>query len=224
MSAAEWRVLLIFLFTAFLWITQSIWNKLFQLELDDTMIALIAAVLLFAIPSGVKVKDEENATFQPVLEWHDTKRMAWGILILFGGGLALAKGLEAAGLIQLLGNVLAKIAPDNLFLLILLITTLSVFISEVMSNVAQVIIFAPVVTALAVSLNIHPLLLGIPMCLGASCAGMLPMGTPPNAIAFSSGQLALKDMLKTGLVMNIISILFITLACYFLLPLMMELK
>ena len=93
-----------------------------------------------------------------------------------------------------------------------------------MSNVAQVIIFAPVVTALAVSLNINPLLLGIPMCLGASCAGMLPMGTPPNAIAFSSGQIALKDMLKTGFAMNVISILFITLACYFLLPLMMDLK
>ncbi len=224
MSAAEWRVLLIFLFTAFLWITQSIWNELFQLKLDDAMIALIGAVLLFAIPSSIKIDEAENSVYLPILDWNDTKRMAWGILILFGGGLALAKGLEEAGLIQLLGKVFALIAPDNLFLLILLITTLSIFISEVMSNVAQVIIFAPVVTALAVSLNIHPLLLGIPMCLGASCAGMLPMGTPPNAIAFSSGHIALKDMLKTGFVMNIISILFISLACYFLLPLMMELR
>ena len=224
MSATEWRVLLIFLFTAFLWITQSIWNKLFQLKLDDAMIALIGAVLLFAIPSSIKKDEAENSVYLPILDWNDTKRMAWGILILFGGGLALAKGLEEAGLIQLLGKVLAQIAPDNLFLLILLITTLSIFISEVMSNVAQVIIFAPVVTALAISLNIHPLLLGIPMCLGASCAGMLPMGTPPNAIAFSSGHIALKDMLKTGFVMNIISILFISLACYFFLPLMMNIK
>lgn len=222
MSSTEWRVLLIFLFTAFLWITQSIWNKIFQLKLDDAMIAIIGALLLFAIPSAKK--KEESDSYEPILEWKDTKRMAWGILILFGGGLALAKGLEEAGLIQLLGNVLAQIAPDNLFLLILLITTLSVFISEVMSNVAQVIIFAPVVTALAISLKINPLLVGIPMCLGASCAGMLPMGTPPNAIAFSSGQIALKDMLKTGFVMNIISIIFITVACYFLLPLMMDLK
>jgi sodium-dependent dicarboxylate transporter 2/3/5 len=224
MSATEWRVLLIFLITAFLWITQSIWNKLFQLKLDDAMIALIGAVLLFAIPSSIKKDEAENSVYLPILDWNDTKRMAWGILILFGGGLALAKGLEEAGLIQLLGKVLAQIAPDNLFLLILLITTLSIFISEVMSNVAQVIIFAPVVTALAVSLNIHPLLLGIPMCLGASCAGMLPMGTPPNAIAFSSGHIALKDMLKTGFVMNIISILFISLACYFFLPLLMNIK
>jgi sodium-dependent dicarboxylate transporter 2/3/5 len=224
MSATEWRVLLIFLITAFLWITQSIWNKLFQLKLDDAMIALIGAVLLFAIPSSIKKDEAENSVYLPILDWNDTKRMAWEILILFGGGLALAKGLEEAGLIQLLGKVLAQIAPDNLFLLILLITTLSIFISEVMSNVAQVIIFAPVVTALAVSLNIHPLLLGIPMCLGASCAGMLPMGTPPNAIAFSSGHIALKDMLKTGFVMNIISILFISLACYFFLPLLMNIK
>ncbi len=222
MSATEWRVLLIFSFTAFLWITQSIWNKLFLLKLDDAIIAIIGALLLFAIPSAIKKEDRE--TYESILEWKDTKRMAWGILILFGGGLALAKGLEEAGLIQLLGNVLAQIAPDNLFLLILLITTLSVFISELMSNVAQVIIFAPVVTALAVSLNINPLMLGIPMCLAASCAGMLPMGTPPNAIAFSSGQIALKDMLKAGFIMNIISILFISLACYFLLPLMMDLK
>jgi sodium-dependent dicarboxylate transporter 2/3/5 len=222
MSRTEWRVLLIFLLTAFLWITQAIWNKLFQLKLDDTIIALIGALLLFATPSGVKKEGEQS--FESILVWRDTKKMAWGILILFGGGLALAKGLEETGLIQLLGDILAQIAPGNLFLLMLLITTLSVFISEVMSNVAQVIIFSPVVTSLAVSLNINPLLLGIPMCLGASCAGMLPMGTPPNAIAFSSGQIALKDMLKTGFLMNVISIFFITLACYFLLPLMMEIQ
>ena len=222
MSTTEWRVLMIFLFTAFLWITQGILNKFFILKLDDAMIAIIGALLLFAIPSAIK--KEEKESYEPILEWNDTKRMAWGILILFGGGLALAKGLEEAGLIQLSGDLLAKVAPDNLFLLILLITTLSVFISELMSNVAQVIIFAPVVTALAISLHIHPLLLGIPMCLGASCAGMLPMGTPPNAIAFSSGEIALKDMLKTGFVMNIICILFISLATYFLLPLMMDLK
>lgn len=222
MSRTEWRVLLIFLLTAFLWITQAIWNKLFQLKLDDTIIALIGALLLFATPSGVKKEGEQS--FESILVWRDTKKMAWGILILFGGGLALAKGLEETGSIQLLGDILAQIAPGNLFLLMLLITTLSVFISEVMSNVAQVIIFSPVVTSLAVSLNINPLLLGIPMCLGASCAGMLPMGTPPNAIAFSSGQIALKDMLKTGFLMNVISIFFITLACYFLLPLMMEIQ
>ena len=99
-----------------------------------------------------------------------------------GDGLALAKGLETVGIIQLLGSSVAAIAPQNIFLLILLVTTISVFISELLSNVAQVIIFAPVVTSIAISMHVHPLLLGIPMTLGASCAGMLPMGTPPNCI------------------------------------------
>lgn len=218
-STTEKRVLMVFSFTAFLWITQSILNKFFALKLDDAIIAIIGAVLLFTLPSGKRKADNSS---EPILVWKDTHKMAWGILILFGGGLALAKGLEEAGLIQHLGNKLAEIAPKNLLLLILLITALSVFMSEVMSNVAQVIIFAPVVTALAVSLNINPLLLGIPMCLGASCAGMLPMGTPPNAIAFSSGQIKLKDMLKTGFLMNIISILIISLMCYFILPVLIK--
>ena len=182
---------------------------------------MICAILLFVIPSG-----NEN---QEILKWKDTHAMPWGILILFGGGLALAKGLETVGIIQLLGSSVASIktkapipvaaiAPQNIFLLILLVTTISVFISELLSNVAQVIIFAPVVTSIAISMHVHPLLLGIPMTLGASCAGMLPMGTPPNAIAFSSGKIELKDMLKT--VMNIISILLISIFCYFMLPLL----
>jgi sodium-dependent dicarboxylate transporter 2/3/5 len=96
---------------------------------------------------------------------------------------------------------------------------LSLFISEVMSNVAQVIVFAPVVTALATALQMNPLLLGIPMTLAASCAGMLPMGTPPNAIVFASGQLRLRHMLVVGGIMNIVAIVLITLFSWFLLPL-----
>ena len=211
-SVPEKRVLLIFILTALLWIFQSLINKLIPIKLDDTIVAMICAILLFVIPSG-----NEN---QEILKWKDTHAMPWGILILFGGGLALAKGLETVGIIQLLGNSVAEIAPQNIFLLILLVTTISVFISELLSNVAQVIIFAPVVTSIAISMHVHPLLLGIPMTLGASCAGMLPMGTPPNAIAFSSGKIELKDMLKTGFVMNIISILLITIFCYFILPLL----
>jgi len=105
--------------------------------------------------------------------------------------------------------------------LVFAITLLSVFISEVTSNVAQVIVFAPVVSSLAVALKIDPLLLGIPMTLGASCAGMLPMGTPPNAIVFASGHIKLKHMLKAGLVMNLVAVVLITLFCWFLLPLLM---
>jgi len=129
--------------------------------------------------------------------------------------------LEKAGLIAALGSWLATYATGG-FWLVLIITTISLFISEVMSNVAQVIVFAPVVTALATALQMDPLLLGIPMTLAASCAGMLPMGTPPNAIVFASGQLRLRHMLLVGGVMNIVSIVLITLFSWFLLPLFLR--
>ncbi len=111
--------------------------------------------------------------------------MAWGILLLFGGGIALAGALEKTGLIEQLGHWFAGFGLNQL-LLIFLVALFSLFISEVMSNVAQVIVFAPVVSGLAEAVHMHPLQLGIAMTLAASCASMLPMGTPPNAIAFSS--------------------------------------
>ena len=108
--------------------------------------------------------------------------------------------------------------------MILIVTTASVFLSEVMSNVAQVIVMAPVISSVAISLHMDPLLLGIPMTLGASCASMLPMGTPPNAIVFASGHIHIKDMIKSGFVLNIVCIILITLFCYFLHPMIMMVK
>lgn len=213
-SINEKRVLVIFCCTAFLWITKDIINTLNLIKLDDTIIALMGALALFICPA----RDEKS---KAILEWSDTKNMAWGILILFGGGIALANALEKAGLIQQLGQWLAQFAGNG-FLLVLLITFVSLFISELMSNVAQVIVFAPVVASLADALGMNPLLLGIPMTLAASCAGMLPMGTPPNAIVFSSGFIKLKHMTKAGFVMNIVAVILITLFCWFLLPLVMK--
>lgn len=215
LSKQEKRVLTVFCSTAFLWITKDIINnqqKLFQL--DDTMIALMGAITLFMVPSGRNNEIPEER----LLEWDDTKKMAWGILLLFGGGIALAKALEEAKLIQNLGEYIAQFATGNILLLIFTITLVSVFLSEVMSNIAQVIVMAPVISAVADALHINPLLLGIPMTLGASCASMLPMGTPPNAIVFSSGHIKLQHMLKTGFVMNIICVVLITLFCWLLLP------
>jgi len=211
LSNAEKRVLIIFILTALLWITKDIINaeqKLFKL--DDTMIALLGAVLLFIIPSR-----SEGSKF--LLEWPDTKNMAWGILLLFGGGIAMANQLEKAGLIQSLGHWIAGFATGG-FLLVFIIALVSIFISEVMSNVAQVIVFAPVVAGMAEALHIDPLPIGMAMTLGASCASMLPMGTPPNAIVFASGRLKLKHMITTGLVMNIVSAVLITVFCWYLLP------
>jgi sodium-dependent dicarboxylate transporter 2/3/5 len=143
--------------------------------------------------------------------------MAWGILLLFGGGISLATVLEKAGLIQQLGQWLGQFAGNG-FLLVFIVTIVSIFISEVMSNVAQVIVFAPVVSSLAEAVGMNPLILGIAMTLAASCASMLPMGTPPNAIVFASGHIKLRQMSKTGIVMNIVAVILITLFCWFLLP------
>ena len=144
--------------------------------------------------------------------------MAWGILLLFGGGICLADALEKAGLIGALGTWLAGFS-SSVWVMILLITILSIFISEVMSNVAQVIVFAPVVTSIAEAMHVNPLLLGIPMTLAASCAGMRPMGTPPNAIVFASNHIKMKDMIKVGFVMNLIAIVLISLFVWYFVPL-----
>lgn len=209
-STAEKRVLIIFVCTALLWITKDLINKLGWIKLDDTMIALLGSISLFIVPAGSKMKEA-------LLQWSDTQRLAWGILLLFGGGIALASALEKVGLIEQLGQWLASFAGNG-FVLVFLITLISLFISEVMSNVAQVIVFAPVVSALADALQMNPLLLGIPMTLAASCASMMPMGTPPNAIVFASGHIKLSQMVRTGFIMNIIAVILITLFCWFILP------
>ena len=223
-SVAEKRVMIIFIATALLWILADPINKLqTHVVLNDTMIALLCAIALFICPSGSlkhpgKLNETDEHDFHGgLLEWADTKKMAWGILLLFGGGLALAAGLQREGLIKQLGEWLSHFAGGG-FTLVLVVTILSVFISEVMSNIAQVTVFAPVVCNLAEAVGMNPLILGIAMTLAASCASMMPMGTPPNAIAFASGHIKIKEMMKAGFVMNIIAIVLITFFCWFLLP------
>jgi solute carrier family 13 (sodium-dependent dicarboxylate transporter), member 2/3/5 len=203
--------LVVFATTALLWITRDIINNQQQwIRLDDTMIAVMGAVMLFILPSG-------NTKSHALLEWSDTKNMAWGILLLFGGGISMADQLEKAGLIQMLGEWMGGVGTGG-FLLVFVVALVSIFISEVMSNVAQVIVFAPVIAAMAAGMHIDLLPVGMAMTLGASCAGMLPMGTPPNAIVFASGRLKLKHMTTTGFVMNMISAVLISLFCWYLLP------
>lgn len=213
MSVPEKRVLAIFMITALLWITRDIINQTGIVKLDDSMIAVFGAILMFVVPSG-----SGGNTSHKLLEWPDTSKMAWGILLLFGGGITLAAALENAGIIGKVGHWLAGFSTGSVFFLVALIVILSIFISEFMSNVAQVIVFAPLVTAIAEAIGANPYLLGIPMALAASCASMMPMGTPPNAIIFSSGYVRLKDMIKAGFVMNLISIILILLFSYFVLP------
>lgn len=220
LSLPEKRVAAVFIITVMLWIFKDLINAVQKLiVLDDTIIAMMAAVSLFIVPSGKIIEEKKTQ----LLEWPDTKKMAWGILVLFGGGIALAKALEDAKLMEQFGNFLASYSTGNILVMIFIVTTASVFLSEVMSNVAQVIVMAPVISSLAISLHIDPLILGIPMTLGASCASMLPMGTPPNAIVFASGHIKMKDMIKTGFVLNWICIILITVFCYYLQPMIMRL-
>ena len=227
-SIPEIRVLVIFSATALLWIFKDLLNQSQDLvKLDDNIIALIGAVALFIFPSGnSKHPDNLNETDEhdfhgSLLEWGDTKKMAWGILLLFGGGLALAGALEKTGLIKNLGDWLSQFAGGG-FTLLLMVTIISLFISEVMSNIAQVIVFSPVVCSLADSVGMNPLVLGIAMTLAASCASMMPMGTPPNAIVFASGHIKIKEMMKAGFVINLVAIVLITIFCWFLLPLLIK--
>jgi sodium-dependent dicarboxylate transporter 2/3/5 len=228
LSVAEKRVLIIFSATALLWIFKDLLNQSQDMvKLDDNIIALIGAVSLFIFPAGnIKHPENLNETDEhdfhgSLLEWGDTKKMAWGILLLFGGGLALASALEKTGLIKNLGDWLSQYAGGG-FTLLLMVTIVSLFISEVMSNIAQVIVFSPVVCSLADSVGMNPLVLGIAMTLAASCASMMPMGTPPNAIVFASGHIKIKEMMKAGFVINLVAIVLITLFCWFLLPLLIK--
>lgn len=224
-TKAEKRVFIVFICTATLWMTKDLIVNLLSIPINDTIIAIMGAFALFCLPSGMKpntnpeinVDEEENVNhFNNILNWKDTSKMAWGILLMFGGGLALAKAMENAGVMKMIGEGISNYAPDNRFLLIMLVATVSIFLSEVMSNIAQVIVMAPILASLAIALQIPPIILGIPMTLAASCAGMLPMGTPPNAIAYSSGLIPLKSMLRAGLVLNLFSIVIISLFSYFI--------
>jgi sodium-dependent dicarboxylate transporter 2/3/5 len=213
MTVPEKRVLYIFITTALLWIFRDLINQLGIVKLDDNMIAVFGGLLMFVVPAGKGVKQNER-----ILVWSDTTKMAWGILLLFGGGITLAAALEKAGLIKMLGVWLSGFSGSSVVFLVIAVTIISLFISEVMSNVAQVIVFAPVVTGIATATGVDPYMLGIPMTLAASCASMMPMGTPPNAIVFSTGHLKLSEMMKAGLIMNLISIVLIILSGLFLVP------
>lgn len=198
----EKLVMIIFALTSSLWIFQQGLNLLLGKEMfNDTNIAMMGGSLMFLVPSSLK-------EFKFLLHWRDTEKLSWGILILFGGGLCMAQGLSNAGIIQAVGAAIAKQGTAVNWLLFGLITA-SVFITEIMSNVALVQIFIPVVFGIATNLGLNPILLGLPVTLGASMAFMFPIATPPNAIVFSSGQMKVKDMMKAGLALNIVSILLI---------------
>lgn len=210
-SGKEKMVLVIFGITVFLWIFRTLINKIFPgLGLSDTIISMLAAVALFSVPYNLRKGDF-------IIKWNDTQKLAWGILILFGGGLALAKGMSVSGIVAIVSNAIATSEISILFTASLLIL-LMLFMTELMSNVALVAVLAPVVAGIAIGLEIPIIYLLIPVTIASSCAFMLPMATPPNAIVFASGYIKVHQMAKVGIILNLIAVLLLILVFQYVIP------
>ena len=208
MSTGENRTALLFLLLALAWITRPlIVEKLPGLALDDTVIAMVAAMLAFVIPVDLK-----RGVF--LMNWEWAQRLPFGILILFGGGLTLASAIDKTGLAGWIGDQLAVLSGMPPIIIVVAMITLLIFLTELTSNTATTAAFLPVVAALALTLGEHPLLLVVPAALAASCAFMLPVATPPNAIVFSSGHLRIGQMARAGVLLNLVAIVLITLVAY----------
>ena len=208
LSNDELKITLVFALTAIAWITRSYLDN-FISGLTDAGIAIIAAIILFIIPSNNKGE---------LLNWEKSKDLPWGLLILFGGGLSIASQINSSGLGLWIGetlNILSSVPP---LFLILAVAALIIFLTEITSNVATTSTFLPVFGAVAVGLGILPVSLTVPVCLAASCAFMLPVATPPNAIVYGSGKFTIATMMKAGFFLNIIGIVVVTLFAYFLAP------
>ena len=211
-QATERRVLIIFLITMLLWITRTYVNQWVPfIQLSDAGISMLAAFALFSIP--FKFNKGEF-----ILEWKDTVKLPWGILILFGGGLALASGLSDAGVIDYIGEMVSANKTFTAIAVGAMLIAIMLFMTELMSNVALVAIFAPVVAGIATGLDHEILYMLIPMAMASSCAFMLPMSTPPNAIVFASGYIKVHEMARAGILLNIISILILIFFMVFLIP------
>lgn len=200
----------VFAAAAFCWITRSFLLKRLLPQIDDTIIAIGFALVLFLIPSKTKHKK--------LISWSDTKNLPWGIILLFGGGMALAKGFETSGLALWIGTQMTTLAGISTIILILLLITAVNFLTEITSNLATTAMLLPVLAPMALTIDIHPFILMVAAAVAASCAFMLPVATPPNAVVFGSGYLRILDMVKKGIIMNLISILILSAFVYFVLP------
>ncbi|GAB2524810.1 SLC13 family permease [Nocardiopsis aegyptia] len=213
MSTEEKAVLAVFLGVAFMWVTRSfIWEGVLP-GISDGLIAVVATVVLFTLPTR---RSEEKR----ILQWEDSKKIPWGILLLFGGGLAVAAGFVDTGLSAWIGDQLRVLDGVNIILTIIIATALVLFLTEITSNAATATMILPVIAAFAVSLDVHPYALMVPCAMVANCAFMLPVGTPPNAIMFGTGRLTIMEMVRTGFWLNIMALVLVVVGVLFALPLM----
>jgi len=206
-------VLVVFVSTALLWIFRAYLQN-FIPKLDDTIIAMIAGITLFLLP----VKNRSRK----IINWEEAVKMPWGIILLFGGGMALAAGFQSSGLAKWLGSQITLLQGVHLFLLVIFIIAAVNFLTEITSNLATTAMLLPVLAPMAFSLGVHPYILMVAATVAASCAFMLPVATPPNAVVFGSGYLRIPDMVSKGIWMNLLSIILLSLIVYFVLPMLWD--
>ncbi len=211
MSAGERWTATVFGLTALAWIFRKQMGGLFidPKLVTDAAIAMTGAILLFLIPVNFK-----KNTF--VMDWHWASKMPWGVLILFGGGLAMAGGFKATGLATWIGKQVSLLENAPILVLIIAVTTLIIFLTELTSNTATAAMVMPILSAVAVGLGQSPLLLVVPAAIAASCAFMLPVATPPNAIVFGSGYVTIPQMVRSGFGLNVLGIVLTVVFTYVL--------
>jgi solute carrier family 13 (sodium-dependent dicarboxylate transporter), member 2/3/5 len=206
LQPAEKRVLAVFVLTATLWVLQPLIHRVLP-SVDDTVIGVFGALLLFLLPSG-------NRETPRLLDWETAKKLPWQVLILFGGGLSLASAVERNGIAELMAGQFVRFSSWPLFTMILLTASAAVFLSEFMGNAALVALLMPILASVAKATGTPPIILLVPATIGASAAFMMPAGTPPNAIVFSSGHIRISQMAAVGFALNLLGIFLMTLLVY----------
>jgi len=212
-SVTERRVMIIFLLTAIAWITRKEpfggWSSWFDLpSANDASVALIAVILMFVVPDGKG---------KPLLDWKTAEGIPWGVLLLFGGGITLAKAFGVSGLSVALAESLSDLNALPIWLMIFSICLGVTFLTETTSNTASTVLLMPVLAATAMGSNIDPKLLMIPAAISASCAFMMPVATAPNSIVYAGGFFTTKKMAAEGVVLNVSGALIVSSLCYLIL-------
>jgi solute carrier family 13 (sodium-dependent dicarboxylate transporter), member 2/3/5 len=214
MRAPEWRVALLLLATALAWITRPLLNTIPGLEsVTDAGIAVTGAFLLFLVPSG----DTSERRF--LLNWREAQDIPWQVLLLFGGGLSLAGAMDGSGLARWIGDGLGQLGNLPALVFILMLVATVIFLTELASNTAIVAALLPVVAAIASQAGMDFLTVATALTIAASCAFMLPVATPPNALIFATGRIAVANMMWAGIWLNILATLVVTLFVSALVPL-----
>lgn len=223
LSSMEKRVFVVFLFTAIGWVFRRDivldsfvipgWSSLLGIQdyVHDSTVAIIAALLLFAIPAGKDLKNKKQKT---LLDWKSASKVPWGVVMIVGGGYAIADSFNHTGLADFLGSKMSFIGEYPMIVILIIVITLMIFITEINSNTATANIFLPVLAAMAVAGQMNPLLLMIPATFACSFSFMLPSGTGTNAVIFGSNRVTIPEMAKCGFGLNLLCVILLTMLMY----------